>query len=135
MSGLIWHDSFSVNIEKIDEQHQGLFKLINELDEAMLLGKGKSIMGDVLNRLTDYTVVHFKTEEDLFQKYAYPDYDAHKKEHDDLVAQVVQVKENFDAGKMGTAIDTSDFLRKWITNHIKGTDKKYSAFLNSKGVS
>jgi len=27
-----------------------------------------------------------------------------------------------------------DFLKPWLSNHIMGSDKKYTPFLNAKGV-
>jgi len=31
-------------------------------------------------------------------------------------------------------LEVMDFLKKWLTDHIEGSDKDYSAFLVSKGV-
>ena len=130
-----WTPELSVNVKEIDNQHKQLVNLINLLHDSMKSGKGKDVMGKVLNDLTDYTVYHFGTEERLFQKYGYIEYPQHKKEHDDLTKQVLDVKSKFLAGQTTVTIEVMNFLKDWLNNHIKHSDKKYSAFLNSKGVS
>ncbi len=129
-----WTPELSVNVKEIDNQHKQLVNLINLLHDSMKSGKGKDVMGKVLNDLTDYTVYHFGTEERLFQKYGYIEYPQHKKEHDDLTKQVLDVKSKFEAGQTTVTIEVMNFLKDWLNNHIKHSDKKYSAFLNSKGV-
>jgi hemerythrin len=37
-------------------------------------------------------------------------------------------------GKVSVTVDTMVFLKDWLNHHILETDKKFSAFLNSKGV-
>ncbi len=129
-----WTPELSVNVKEIDNQHKQLVNLINLLHDSMKSGKGKDVMGKVLNDLTDYTVYHFGTEERLFQKYGYIEYPQHKKEHDDLTKQVLDVKSKFEAGQTTVTIEVMNFLKDWLNKHIKHSDKKYSAFLNSKGV-
>ena len=129
-----WTPELSVNVKEIDNQHKQLVNLINLLHDSMKSGKGKDVMGKVLNDLTDYTVYHFGTEERLFQKYGYIEYPQHKKEHDDLTKQVLDVKSKFEVGQTTVTIEVMNFLKDWLNNHIKHSDKKYSAFLNSKGV-
>ena len=129
-----WTPELSVNVKEINNQHKQLVNLINLLHDSMKSGKGKDVMGKVLNDLTDYTVYHFGTEERLFQKYGYIEYPQHKKEHDDLTKQVLDVKSKFEAGQTTVTIEVMNFLKDWLNNHIKHSDKKYSAFLNSKGV-
>jgi hemerythrin len=129
-----WTPELSVNVKEIDTQHKKLVDLINLLHDSMKSGKGKDVMGKVLKDLTDYTVYHFGTEERLFEKYGYIEYPQHKKEHDDLTKQVLEVKSKFESGQTTMTIEVMNFLKDWLNNHIKHSDKKYSAFLNSRGV-
>ena len=132
---LIWNENYSVKISQIDTQHKKLVKLINELHDSMKAGKSKEVLGKILDELISYTGYHFKTEEDLFEKYGYPEKGTHKRQHGDLVDQVLKFKTNFESGVSVVSIDLMNFLRDWLTQHIAGSDKKYTAFLNSKGVS
>ena len=134
MALLTWDSKYSVNIGEIDAQHRKLFDLVNNLHDAMKSGQGKNVMGKILSELVDYTVYHFRTEEDLFQKHGYPGYLNHKKEHDDLTKQVLDLKGRSDKGEMIVTVEVMNFLKNWLNNHILGTDKKYSQFLNGKGV-
>jgi hemerythrin len=131
---LNWNESYSVKIAQIDSQHKKLVDIINDLHDSMKTGKSKEVLGKILNQLIDYTANHFKTEEDLFDKYGYPDNIVHKRQHSDLVDQVLKFKSNFVSGKSVISIDLMNFLRDWLTQHIVGSDKKYTLFLNSKGV-
>jgi hemerythrin len=134
MSFLEWKDELSVGISVIDKQHKELVNTINELHSAMSMGKGKEHLNEVLKKLTDYTKEHFKAEEGYMTKYGYPDYDAHKKEHNLFVEKVENFKRDFGLGKLLVSLEVMSFLRDWLVNHIANTDKKYTGFFNSKGL-
>ena len=129
-----WVESYSVNIKEIDDQHKKLIGILNRAHDAMKAGKGKKAISTLLSELIDYTGYHFRTEEDLFQKYGYPDLIKHKEEHDDLTQKALDLKTSFDEGRLMNNIEIIIFLKDWLNTHILDTDKKYSAFLNSKGV-
>lgn len=132
MSYFIWDDSYSIGHKTVDEQHKTLFKLINELHEAMMLGKSKQIMGKVLQNLLDYTVSHFSTEEKYMIKYTYQWYVPHKAEHRKFVDQVSNFQKGYNEGKMVLSLDIMKFLKDWLVDHILKTDKKLGAFLQNK---
>ena len=134
MALIQWNSTLSVNITQIDNQHMKLVELVNTLHDRMKEGKGKAALSGILNELTNYTVYHFKTEEDIFRKYNYPQTDAHLKEHDALVQQVVKLKADFDNCKSVLTLDVMNFLKDWLTLHIMGDDKAYTPFLKSQGI-
>jgi hemerythrin len=129
-----WNDGLSVNVAEIDKQHQKLVGMINDLNDAMLQGKGKDIIGKILNGLFLYAGTHFKTEERYFDQFGYPEAESHKKEHTDFVKKVSEFKSGFDQGKVGLSVDVMKFLSNWLQNHIKGVDKKYAPLFNAKGL-
>jgi len=51
------------------------------------------------------------------------------------VTQVVDFRRQFESGETDASLELMEFLKDWVIKHIKGTDKKYSSFLLSKGVS
>jgi hemerythrin len=73
MAMVTWNDNLSVNVAEIDLQHKKLVGLINELFDAMKIGKGKDVTGKILDGLISYTATHFTQEERYFDKFGYPD--------------------------------------------------------------
>ncbi len=130
-----WSTSLSVGIDSIDSQHKVLIDLINTLFHEMNSGNSKQAISSTLSKLIEYTGSHFAFEEDLFEKHNYEGNDAHKEIHKKLVAQVVDFQRQFESGKKDISLELMEFLKDWLIEHIKGTDKKYSSFLQSKGVS
>jgi hemerythrin-like metal-binding protein len=134
MSLITWNNSLQLGNKTIDTQHQKLVDLINELHDSMKAGKGKDQLGTTLTELVNYTVYHFQTEEKLFEQYGYPEKEGHKKIHTDLLQTAGKIKEDFDSGKIVLAMEVLDFLKKWLNDHILGSDKKSVNFLISKGI-
>ncbi len=129
-----WTDELSVGIQEIDEQHKILVNLINELYGAMIKGGAKETNGAILRRLVDYTKTHFTVEESLMRIMGYSDYDAHKKRHDDFVAQLKELQQKFDQGQVHISMELLNFLKDWLSNHIMKTDKQYGPYFLKKGA-
>lgn len=50
-------DKYSVQIRKIDQQHQTLIEIINEVFEAKTNDLGNKLIAGVLGRMADYTKI------------------------------------------------------------------------------
>jgi hemerythrin len=134
MALLTWNDGYSVKVKQFDDQHKKLIDMVNELHDAMKVGKGKEVLEKILAGLIQYTVTHFSNEERLMKLHNYPGYEQHKKEHNLLTMQVSDVQKKYREGSAVLSQSVMTFLKEWLQTHIQGTDKNYSAFLNSKGV-
>jgi len=132
---MTWNDSFSVGIPSIDQQHKKLIDLINELHDGIAANHAKEQLGHVLEGLIQYTASHFKYEEKFFVQTHYAQTEAHKKEHDDLTKQVLDVQKRFKSGETGTlSMEVMNFLKRWLITHIQGSDKKYGPHLAANGI-
>ena len=135
MSSLFWTDDLSIGIESIDEQHKVLFGLIDQLQEAMSRGESRTVLEEIFQGLIDYTDKHFKVEEVMFEKFAYPETEEHLAGHTEFVDKMASLKEQFDDNSnFMIGVDVMQFLTDWLVTHIQGTDKKYAPFFIEKGI-
>ena len=134
MSLLSWSNAFSVGVKEIDDQHKKLVQLANELNDAMKAGHGKEALGKILGELISYTATHFATEERLMERNHYPKADEHKKQHQDLVKSVLDLKSKFDAGNATLTAEVMVFLRDWLSQHIINSDRALGKDLIAKGI-
>jgi hemerythrin len=134
MSLITWNQSLSVNVKEFDSQHMSLVNMVNKLYDSLEMGKGKDMLGKIINDLINYTTGHFADEEQLMAACAYPERSAHKAEHDNLVNQVLELQKQFMTGQGIIALAVVLILKEWLIRHILGDDKKYGAFFRSKGV-
>jgi len=131
---LEWQDSYSVGISSIDQQHKKLVNLINQLQTAVDYSTGEEFEREALNELVAYTKTHFAHEEGLLEQNSYPEFEAHKAEHKKMIQKVESVITEYKQDPDRSMTNALDFLKDWLINHINGTDKKYSDFLQDKGA-
>lgn len=131
---LSWDDSYSVGVEAFDQDHQRLLHLINNFQTAAHYNTGEQFVRQALDELIDYTKTHFAREEALMEEHGFPDVEAHKKQHAEMIAKVGEEVERYQRDPEGSVEALLDFLKKWLIHHIQGTDKEYGPFLNGKGV-
>ena len=129
-----WSDDLSVNIREIDEQHLRLIDLINSLQQAMRLGKGKEAVVSIIDELKDYTVFHFNNEEAMFEEHNYSGQVNHVAAHKKFVDTIISFEEEILSGKSSVTMEVMNFLKDWLVKHIQGVDQKYSRFFNDKGI-
>lgn len=131
---LKWKSDYSVGIVSIDLQHRKLIDLINSLQTAVDYATGEQYERKALDELVDYTMTHFKYEEDLMEKHGYADFESHCREHARMIARVEKVLADYHRDQHVALQEALDFLKDWLINHINGTDRQYSQFLIDKGV-
>lgn len=135
MAVLKWDDSYSVKVTMLDDHHKTLFSIVNRFYDVSQKTDDKNELCEVFKRVLDYTQMHFKIEEHYMQKYGYPDFEGHKKRHEDLLKKAASLYEGIEAGTKGIKELAVAFLKEWLEGHIKGTDTKYSSHLNKNGMS
>jgi len=95
-------------------------------------GSDRMLLGSVVDELTEYTVTHFRTEEDLMKEHHYPDLADHKKIHDEFVTKVADFAEKLKSGARLAPADIYKFLKDWLISHIERQDRDgYAAFINN----
>ena len=131
---VVWDESLSVGIKKMDKQHQELVKIINCLVENEDASGRSEPIAQVLDRMTQYAVYHFETEEALMREYEYPDYESHRDDHTQFKMRTAKFCLDALQGKETLPDELLSYLRDWLTHHILKADMKYKVYFLERGV-
>ena len=80
--------------------------------------------------MLEYTIKHFKYEEEFLRNNHYPEYNEHKKQHDSFTKRVKMYKQRFDSAVEVDVNEMMKFLKIWLLDHIFGEDKKYVPYIS-----
>jgi methyl-accepting chemotaxis protein len=122
-ASLEWGPVWLTGNPVIDADHKMLVQYVNDLNRAMLDGKGQDAASGILASLLQYTRDHFAREEVIWRDGGLTTLSQHQKIHADLVAKVEQFQRDFVAGKAALTADLMSFLREWLIDHVFKTDK------------
>ncbi len=119
-----WTDSYLLGIREIDEQHRGFFELWeNECRSADLNNYDQ--LKNIIDKLEEYVLDHFRTEEDLLRKSGYADIESHIAQHAFFIQKVSEMKLELNYKNMLLFDKLTMFIKKWFLSHIMQTDRKY----------
>jgi hemerythrin len=121
-----WVPDYAVGVPEIDEEHQGLFALAQKLQLATRAGKGSEILLPILDELVAYTAYHFEHEEELMQRIAYPYYEDHRLQHEDLrsIARAMRAR--------STPNELLHFLVDWLKCHTTTSDRRIGTYMRKR---
>ncbi len=123
--------SLLVGYEAIDDDHQKLVDLVNQLHVADLSGAGRPVTMAILDELVDYTSWHFRHEERLMQSNDYPDLRTHKAAHAGLIVRIHEIQNKFKLMDEQAPSELNALVKSWLINHIHEVDKKLADFLRN----
>lgn len=129
---ITWSDAYCTGDAVIDDQHRELFALVNELHDAIVVGRGRERIAPTLDRLAAYVTTHFAAEEELMERAGYAGLIVHRGRHRELASHAEKVIADYRAGRAVLTIALSRFLADWIRHHIDGEDKAMIAWFQRR---
>lgn len=121
-------DQYKTGIDLIDEEHRRLFEIVKEtkdlIEDEFLPDKYDAIV-HIIGELKDYTVKHFRDEEDYMEKIGYEGLEAQREAHIAFVDKLNHINlDNVDDNQDEYLCELIQFLLKWLSTHILKMDKK-----------
>lgn len=135
MPALPWKEEYNINVAVIDEQHRHLAELAGRVHEVLATNpEGGPEIRQLVDELINFTRTHFTTEEQLMLKHEYPEYEAHRTAHQQVLYRLGTLAKLSDQPMpLATRIDP-DATDDWVTSHLLEKDMQLGKFLNEKGV-
>ncbi|MGA2890181.1 MAG: bacteriohemerythrin [Terracidiphilus sp.] len=134
MTLLTWNYACTVGVRAMDDQHGILMDTMNELRLAVVRGAGREKIFEVLDRLIEFTRMHFWSEEQLMEQHGFPGLAEHRVEHQRILAQILQSSHRVQQGDKLQMRPLLCFLRESYIEHIEGPDREYGPWLNEQGI-
>lgn len=128
-----WNEDLATGIEKIDNEHKEIFRLLNKLLDDMDKGKGEDDIGEVLGFLEHYVRTHFTEEENYMIEHSYEGFHAQRAAHSQFIRDFYLLKNELTHSGMNLhlVVKTEQVLGNWLMNHIKVEDKKMALALKN----
>ena len=117
----------------IDEDHEQVVALINELARAVTQHRSKGVCAELLERIIQNTKAHFARENRLMAEIHYPRAEEHMAQHARLVDEALALKRWFETASVESVMSVSllHFLENWWTEHIPSSDQPLADFAAS----
>ena len=118
----------------MDREHAGQLNLFNDLKAAVRSGAPDSLVYALLNELVEHTNLHFLSEQLAMKLHAYEAAEAHFLEHERLLTEVRNLKQNLETGTDTDKHGLIEALRGWLVVHIQTADKALAEYLNTRNT-
>lgn len=124
MALITWKDSYSVGVDAVDHEHRELIDLINELHDSLLAKGEESDVAAFLGEIFRGISAHFALEERFMREHRYDQLDQHKDAHEELLEQIRDIMDGYEADPGGSSKRLSGQLDAWFTEHFRTHDAR-----------
>jgi hemerythrin len=131
---LTWNHASTVGVRAMDDQHSILIDTMNELRVVVERGRCREEVSAELDRLIEFTRMHFWSEEQLMEQSGFPGLAAHRAEHHSILARMLQSAHRVQYGAGVQLHPLLYSLRDLYLEHMAGLDQEYGPYLNERGV-
>ncbi len=126
MESFKWGEEFVTGLPEVDDQHQKLVSMINELGD--IIADNSSTRDGLLRmaqKLTEYAYEHFHTEKKIMDQLQVDDrhIETHLGQHADFLKNVSSIAETIDDDISDNSQILLQYLINWLAFHILGTDQ------------
>ncbi|WP_239988750.1 bacteriohemerythrin [Paramagnetospirillum kuznetsovii] len=127
---MAWTPDLSVGNSVLDQHHQKLFLLLDEIIKVEENAAGFDAMANIISELNSYISYHFTEEEGMMAKANFPFLDLHRHSHQTIAQRVLEI-----AGLLTPdnyrriAAELHTFMTGWLVHHIEIEDFEYRPYI------
>ena len=134
MKKKIWTNELSIGNEHIDNEHEKLLVIINDLVNLVESNGNRAKFAEILSKMTDYVFVHLKKEENYMKKIGYPKLKEHIQYHRDYTYKVAMYNNDLLGNNPPDVKEIIEYLEEWWKNHIVNFDLDYENYKKNVGL-
>ena len=127
-----WKAEYDIGLPDIDTQHKKMVDMLNQLYTAKKTDQVHQVVEETLDRLLQYTRVHFADEEAAMDEADYPYLSKQRREHLDMTDEVMKMRHRFMQGDEPATFELLNFMSDWLKSHICGSDRKFGVFMRDQ---
>ena len=133
-----WCKEMECGINIVDNQHRELFRIGRDMEQLIMNNCQNATnrqLLDIVCELREYVAYHFYMEEDLMQKYNYPDIAKHKASHAGFRVYILGIdmpalRDN----PQEVLSEIKNSLQDFLFNHILVEDMELCRYLKTCGI-
>ena len=133
-----WSDKLlSVGNSEIDHDHMKLLGVYNDLIDLTESEVNRVKFAEILSKMTDYCLRHFKKEEMYMREMSYPQLEQHLRQHRNYIYKVAMYNVDLTGANPPEPQEIITFIEKWWRKHILINDldfERYKKEINSTAV-
>jgi len=131
---LTWNHACTVGVRAMDDQHGILMDTMNEIRLAVVCGRGREPLAVLLERLMEFTRLHFLSEEQLMKQTQFPGLDGHRARHQAMMQQMAESAHRVQHEDKVPIHPLLCRMRDGYLEHVEGFDREYGNWMNERGV-
>ena len=130
-----WNSAFDVGVDAMNQQHQILIGMMDKLYNQNSANIPKNQLIKNVDELFLFVVKHFREEETFMASISFPNLEAHKKLHQNLLNDLKILGDDFKQNhEEKLSSEFIIFLKFWLSTHIMGIDNKYGIYAKQTGL-
>jgi len=123
MGEFAWNAKYSIGNAQIDAEHQRLIELANGVEAFAASGEKLARIKEAIVALYEYVKTHFQHEEEYMLELGYPQYEEHKKLHEEIIAEMNAIMKH--SGNLDVLVyKFKRLMNAWVLEHILTEDSR-----------
>ena len=127
--------AFRLGDPALDLEHQGQLDLLLDIEAELRADAERERLAASLDRLIEFTSLHFMSEQVMMRQQAYPGLAEHEAEHDELMEQMREYQGRIAADKRTLSPTDLAALHDWVLRHIHTQDAAFADYMARQGAS
>ncbi len=131
MPSFHWTSHNQVYVPELDQEHQVIFRLAEDVSRAVRSGALLAAIQPKLRELIRRARLHFTHEEKRMVSLRYPGYEWHRRQHDTLRRKVAKLQQSVRQGDREAILPAMEYLAGWLRDHTSVSDRMMTAYLRN----